>query len=81
MTNDELKKIIQRYGGYIEVRELPDGSFAALGDLIYTRAIYLGCNAEGYSRRFCFSDRTRANTEFAALTSEDDEPSGWIARR
>lgn len=72
---------IQRLGEYLQVRRLPDGSVAALGDLLFTRAIHLRCDLYGYERRFCFDDRARADEEFAKLQTEDDEPTGWIARR
>lgn len=68
-------------GNYIAVRILPDGSVAALRDLLYTRAIFLGCDICGYARRFCFEDRALADQRFAELVSEDDEPAGWVARR
>ena len=78
---ETLEQKVQRLGVYSEVRTLPDGSIAAVGDLIFTRAIYLGCDEIGWSRRFCFDDRPRANEEFKKLQSRDDTPSGWIARR
>jgi hypothetical protein len=66
---------------YKEVRVLDDGSIAAVGDLMFTRAIYVGLNRYGYERRFCFKDLQRANAEFEKLKSEFDEPSGYIAQR
>lgn len=81
ITCDEECTEIQRLGEYSEVRRLADGSIAALGDLLFTRAIYLGCNLWGWDRRFCFENRQRADEEFARLASEDDEPTGWTARR
>ncbi len=65
----------------IEVKVLADGSVAMLHDLLFTRAIHLGCNSWGWTARFCFEDRARANTEFAKLVSEFDEPTGCVARR
>lgn len=65
----------------IEVKVLEDDSVAMLQDLMFTRAICLGCTTWGWSLRFCFEDRERANREFAALKSEDDEPTGCVARR
>ena len=67
--------------GYLAVRVLPDGSIACLGDLLFTRAIYLGCDRDGWARRFCFEDRALASKRFYELQSEDDEPKGFIARR
>lgn len=80
-SSDPEVALVQEYGGYRAVRRLPDGSIAALGDLMFTRAIFLGCNHLGWERRFCFEDRQRADTEYAKLVSEDDEPTGWVARR
>ena len=67
--------------GYRAARVLPDGSVAALLDLIYTRAICLGCHAEGWTTRFCFEDRALADQRFIELHSEDDVPAGHVARR
>lgn len=79
-SDPELQEI-QRLGEYLRVRRLPDGSVAALGDLLFTRAIHLRCDLFGWERRFCFQDKARADAEFAKLQTEDDEPTGWIARR
>lgn len=80
LADEELARV-QKYGGYEIVRRLPDGSIAAIGNLMFTRAIFLRCDADGWERRFCFKDHTRADVEFSKLQTEDDEPTGWIARR
>lgn len=67
--------------GYLMARVLPDGSVAALCDLIYTRAICLGCHGDGWASRFCFEDRALADLRFAQLQGENDVPSGFVARR
>lgn len=66
---------------YLTTRVLPDGSVAALLELMFTRAICLGCTEYGWARRFCFEDRALASRRFAELQSEDDEPAGYVARR
>ena len=82
MIKDEASRIVDRIKDmYLSVKVLPDGSIAALGDLMFTRAIYLGCDLYGYGNRFCFEDRQLADQRFAELQSEDDEPQGYIARR
>lgn len=68
-------------GQYMDARELPDGSIACLLELICTRAILLGCTRDGFAARFCFEDRALASKRFSELQSEDDVPSGFIARR
>lgn len=67
--------------GYLEGRVLPDGSVAMLGELMFTRAIYLGVNEEGWEFRFCFADRALAKQRFDELMSGSDEPQGFVARR
>lgn len=66
---------------YPMVRKLPDGSYAALMPLMYTTSVILGCTRWGYGSRFCFEERERATEVLNALQSEDDQPTGWIARR
>lgn len=68
-------------GAYREVRMLDDGCIVGIGDLMFTRAIYMDMNANGWGRRFCFEDRELANKEYTRLTDGDQEPTGWIARR
>lgn len=81
MTNEELLADIKQLGNYYDVRLLDDGSIIAIGNLMFTRAIYMDVNQDGWGRRFCFDDRALADTEFQRLSNEDQEPSGWIARR
>lgn len=66
---------------YQRVRLLPDGSVACLGRLLYTTAIFLGCDRWGFSKRFCFEDHALAAQRFEELQGEDTEPAGYIARR
>lgn len=77
----ELCSAIVQDNGYLAGRVLPDGSIAFLCELIFTRAICLGANAEGYAARFCFENRELATQRFRELLSETDEPAGFIARR
>jgi hypothetical protein len=81
MTDSELLAHIESLGDYREVRLLEDGSIVAIGDLIFTRAIYMDVHPVGWGRRFCFEDKALADSEFQRLQSEDEEPVGWIARR
>lgn len=81
MSKAELVARIQKDGEYLACRELPDGSIACIGDLLYTRAIFLNCDEYGYSTRFCFEDRGLALLRFTLLESEDDMPAGHVAQR
>lgn len=79
VNTDELVEWLREQ--YPFVRLLPDGSIACLAPLMFTTSVILGCNRYGYGNRFCFESRERALEVFEALQSEDDEPTGWVARR
>ena len=81
MTNNELLALIESLGAYRDVRLLEDGSIVAIGDLMFTRAIYMDVDHNGWGRRFCFEDRALADSEFLRIADGDQEPTGWIARR
>lgn len=66
---------------YLAIKKLDDGSIIAEGDLLYTRAIYFDCDMCGYGKRYCFSDRKKADEQFALITSSNDVPEGFTAQR
>ena len=84
-TRDDIGADVDLYAwlaaNYDRVRQLPDGSFAALSSLMFTTGLYLGVSRWGYERRYCYEDCELAQAAFYALKSEDDDPEGWIARR
>ena len=63
------------------VRVLPDGSVAALVDLLTTRSIMLGCDEWNWKRRFCFANRRLADEWFQKIERWDQVPTGYVARR
>ena len=78
----ETAAIIAEWQGHcLDVRELPDGSVAALVRLLFTTAIVLGVNRCGYSDRYCFEEESLARLTFSALQSEDDKITGHVASR
>ncbi len=77
----QLAESLVARGDYREARVLEDGSVAALGGLLFTTAIYTGCDASGWSRRYCYDDADLAMAEFRALKDMQTQPSGWIATR
>ena len=81
MKDEELISRIKALGNYLNVAILKDGTIIGIGDLIFTRAIYMDMHLNGWGRRFCFEDRDRATEEYAKIKTGDDEPTGWIARR
>ena len=81
MTDDKLLEEIKALGDYQDVRALDDGTIVGMGNLMFTKAIYMDLNLYGWGRRFCFQDRALADAEFKKLQTGDEEPVGWIARR
>lgn len=67
--------------GYLEVRKLDDGNYIGLGKLIFTTAIYVDLDAIGYHKRYCFKDSDVAKREFEKMSSVEDEPTGYLAKR
>lgn len=82
MGEDEtLRQRIQQLGNYTVVDFLRDGTIIGLGDLMFTRAIYIDMDLNGWGKRFCFENKDLAVEEYAKLQTGDDEPTGWVARR
>jgi hypothetical protein len=82
MGEDEtLRQRIQQLGNYLVVDFLRDGTIIGMGELMFTRAIYIDMDLNGWGKRFCFKDKDRAVEEYMKLKTGDDEPTGYIARR
>lgn len=80
-TPDPLLERLQEEG-YTNVRILPDGTYAGIGRLAFTVALYTGLTYIGWSRRFCYQSLTDALVGLVELKSWDDEPDPvYIARR
>ena len=67
--------------GYQHIRELEDGSVAALMPLLFTTSICVDLTMDSWSSRYCFKDPQRALEELRKMNSVDDVPTGFIARR
>lgn len=82
MGEDEaLRQRIKQLGNYLVVDFLRDGTIIGMGDLMFTRAIYMDMDLLGWGKRFCFEDKDRAVEEYMKLKTGDDEPTGYVARR
>ncbi|WP_223518433.1 hypothetical protein [Pseudomonas sp. BF-R-21] len=66
---------------YLCWRQLDDGTYVALGRLMFTTALFIGVVRSQYKRRYCFNSAVDAHAEYLWMTTGDDEPTGWIARR
>lgn len=78
---DEFTAWLRDEAEYLAAQRLPDGSYAVLVRLMTTTAICLGVDKVGWARRFCYRDTAECLAAWQALTSRDDQPTGWIAKR
>lgn len=79
--DETLRQRIQQLGNYLVVDFLRDGTIIGMGDLMFTRAIYIDLDLNGWGKRFCFEDKDLAVEEYMKLKTGDDEPTGYVARR
>jgi hypothetical protein len=80
-ADEDLRQRIRQLGDYRMVDFLRDGTIIGIGELMFTRAIYIDLDLNGWGKRFCFEDKELAVEEYMKLKTGDDEPSGWVARR
>lgn len=67
---------------FMDWRQLDDGTYIALGRLMFTVGLFIGVGPlTPYKRRYCFKDLHDAAAAFVAMETGDEVPSGWIARR
>jgi hypothetical protein len=80
MTLEELRKHWALREGCI--RELPDGTIAAIQRLMTTWSLVLGLEEGSWEYRFCYRDFSDALADLMKVESVRDVPSGpWIACR
>jgi len=72
---NEFSKYYKRW------RQLPDGTYVAMVQLLKSVGIYTGVTESGASNRFIFDDPALALTQYEALTDQSSEPTGWAIRR
>lgn len=79
---DDFTKWMRSDASFVGAKRLADGTYAGVLPLMFTHAICLGVTPLcAYQKRFCYEDTVVCLHEFSQLTSFDDEPEGWIARR
>lgn len=72
---------IQQLWNVEQIRRLEDDTIVAIGELAFTRAIYVGLERHGFERRYCYNDFEGAVHQFQALRTGDDVLTGYIATR
>ncbi len=69
--------------GYIAARQLKDGTWIGIDDLIFYISIYVGLDASGWAKRY---DYERENLfvlqeQYLLIKEFDDIPIGWVSKR
>lgn len=76
LTDDEAAGFLAS-GEYLAVKRFPCGRLAAVREFMFTFAIIADVNAEGYTRRWCFTDRMATLCALEDWEDYDDRPEGW----
>lgn len=67
--------------GYMMPRQLPDGTWIALHQLMYTVGLCYGLDEYGWKKRWCYEDRVQALHALLVWDGKGDPPGPWVARR
>lgn len=82
MERNPLLEQILTDNEYTHLRVLPDGTYAGIGRLAFTVAVYTNLTDIGWSRRFCYPNLALALEGLASLTAWTSEPEPtYVARR
>lgn len=67
--------------GYKPVRLLPTGEWAGIQNLLFTVGLFVGIDPVLYRTRFCFPDRTSAESALRNWDGVGDPPGPWIKEK
>lgn len=73
MTQNELLQ-----EGYLYPRQLPDGRWIGLLQMLYTTGLFVELDAVGYAGRYCFELYSEALFSLIQWNGEGDPPGNWI---
>lgn len=80
MTDADLQAELETM--YEKVRRLEDGTFIAVHNLMFTRALHIDMDRLGWQRRYCYADFALADKAFEEMKTADDQPlPGYVASR
>ena len=78
---DDFTQWLREEAGYLGAKRLDDGTYLTVMRLLTTLALCFNCGAMTWERRYCFADAAQAIAEYTAATTNDYQPTGWIATR
>lgn len=77
----EVSEKALREIGFIAARELPDGTWIAVGRLLFTWALYVRVDMIGYDHRYCFETEADALVALATWDGVEHPNGPWIKRK
>lgn len=72
---------IKRRGNYIKLKMLKDGTVVGVGHLMFTTALYVDLDLNGWGNRYCYKSHEVCIEQYDLMNTGDLEPTGWIATR
>lgn len=76
MTKTELEAL-----GYFPVKQLSDGRWAGIMDMLYTVGLFVGLDETGYCTRFCFPSWPEAVKALEEWDGTGFPPGFWIKQK
>jgi hypothetical protein len=67
--------------GYSNVRQLSDGRWIGIRDMMYTTGLFVNLNKVGYEYRYCYENFTDAAIACDTWNGIGDPPGPWIKQK
>ena len=67
--------------GYFALRELPDGRWIGLQQMLFTCGLFVDLNENGYDHRYCYATVADALAAVGTWDGAGDPPGPWIKRK
>ena len=80
-TKITLNKKFFEEMGYASVRQLDDGTWIGLIQLLFTTGLCIGLDEFSWRRRYCYDDKIKLIDAYNKIEKGTDIPIGWIAKR
>jgi hypothetical protein len=77
----QLLKLLSDEGYYFFLRQLADGTIIGLAPMLFTTGLFVGLDARGYARRYCYAEAQDAFIAAMAWDGRDDPPGPWIKEK
>jgi hypothetical protein len=76
MTEAEIKAL-----GYAFARQLPDGRWLGVQQMLFTAGLFVDLDPVGYACRYCYETVAEAILDAQRWDGVGDPPGAWIVRK